>query len=123
MKKKLVVVDDDEAILRILRRALATDYDVKLFSRAADALSAIDGGLAPDLVVSDLMMPEMNGIEFHEALRERHPAIAARFIFCSGSGDQRAHGEYIQREHVTMYHKPIDHKEFMAFLARHFAGA
>lgn len=121
--KKLVVVDDDEAILRILKRALAPDYDVALFSRAADALTAIDGGLEPDLVVSDLVMPGISGIEFREALRTRHAALLDRFVFCSGSGDQRALADYIVREKVPMYHKPIDHKELKAFLARVLAGA
>ncbi len=118
----LVLVDDDEAILRIYRRALAAEYALHLFSRADEALAAIDAGLLPDLVVSDLMMPGMTGIEFREALRAGHPALSERFVFCSGSGDQASLGEYLARERVEIYHKPIDHKEFKLFLARRLAG-
>lgn len=70
MKEKILIIEDDEAILRVLRRALAYEgYQVE---------TAIDGesGLAiardrhPDLVVLDLMLPGMDGTEVCQRLRQ-----------------------------------------------------
>lgn len=68
--KRILVVDDEFQITRVLRQSLtAHRYDVRT---AADGVSALDTfhDWHPDLVITDLQMPEMDGIEFCRAIRK-----------------------------------------------------
>ena len=68
--KKVLVVDDEPQITRVLRHSLtAHRYDVRT---AADGVSALDTfhDWHPDLIITDLQMPEMDGIEFCREIRK-----------------------------------------------------
>ena len=68
-KPRVLVVDDDRAVRDSLRRSLEFNgYDVQLASDGAEALAGI-GALNPDVVVIDVMMPRLDGIETTRALR------------------------------------------------------
>lgn len=72
-QRRVIAVDDEENILRALTRSLAREgYKVFTFSRPADALEAIKA-LAPHVVLSDHLMPEMTGLEFLKVVRNRAP--------------------------------------------------
>jgi two-component system response regulator MprA len=66
----VLVVDDDKAVRESLRRSLEFNgYAVSLAADGAEALAGI-GGLVPDVVVMDVMMPRLDGIETTKALRK-----------------------------------------------------
>jgi two-component system response regulator MprA len=68
-KPRVLVVDDDKAVRESLRRSLEFNgYDVSLAGDGAEALAQIAAS-APDVVVMDVMMPRLNGIEATRALR------------------------------------------------------
>ena len=68
-KPRVLVVDDDKAVRESLRRSLEFNgYDVRLATDGAEALAGI-GACAPDVVVLDVMMPRLDGIETTKALR------------------------------------------------------
>jgi DNA-binding response OmpR family regulator len=70
----ILVVEDDETIWRGLNQALtAQGYRVTLASTGAAALDAVDLAEEPDLVLLDLGLPDMDGIEVCRRLRVRHP--------------------------------------------------
>ncbi len=65
----MLVVDDDRAVRESLKRSLVFNgYDVHLAGDGAEALAGI-GALAPDVVVMDVMMPKLDGLETTRALR------------------------------------------------------
>jgi two-component system, OmpR family, response regulator MprA len=69
-KPRVLVVDDDKAVRESLRRSLEFNgYAVSLASDGAEALAGI-GGIGPDVVVMDVMMPRLDGIETTKALRQ-----------------------------------------------------
>jgi len=66
----VLVVDDDKAVRESLRRSLEFNgYAVSLAADGAEALAGI-GGIAPDVVVMDVMMPRLDGIEATKSLRK-----------------------------------------------------
>ncbi|MDN5746768.1 MAG: response regulator transcription factor [Nocardioidaceae bacterium] len=66
---RVLVVDDDRAVRESLRRSLVFNgYDVHLAGDGAEALAGI-GAIAPDVVVMDVMMPKLDGLETTRALR------------------------------------------------------
>ena len=68
-KSRVLVVDDDKAVRESLRRSLEFNgYEVALASDGAEALAVI-AATAPDVVIMDVMMPRLNGIEATRALR------------------------------------------------------
>lgn len=68
-KPRVLVVDDDKAVRESLRRSLEFNgYDVSLAADGAEALAVITGAL-PDVVIMDVMMPRLDGIEATKALR------------------------------------------------------
>jgi two-component system response regulator MprA len=71
-KQRVLVVDDDKAVRESLRRSLEFNgYDVSVASDGAEALAGLSAGAgsAPDVVVMDVMMPRLDGIETTRALR------------------------------------------------------
>jgi len=72
-KPRVLVVDDDKAVRDSLRRSLEFNgYDVQLATDGAEALAGLNtlwGGVGPDVVVMDVMMPRLDGLETTRALR------------------------------------------------------
>jgi two-component system response regulator MprA len=69
VKPRVLVVDDDKAVRESLRRSLEfIGYDVSLANDGAEALAGI-GATDPDVVIMDVMMPRLDGIETTRALR------------------------------------------------------
>jgi DNA-binding NtrC family response regulator len=82
--KKILLVDDEEAIRSMLRKIL--DQEGRSFLEASDGLKAqgILRGEPCDLVVSDVIMPDCDGIELVMAIRRNHPNLPV--IVMSGGG-------------------------------------
>ena len=69
------VVDDDESIRWVLERALAqTDYRISSFESADKAFAQLSTD-TPDVIISDIRMPGMDGIEFLEKVKASHPSL------------------------------------------------
>ena len=81
----VLMIDDEQALGRALPRLLAP-HRVTVTPRAPEALALIDAGEAFNVILCDLMMPESTGMDFHAALREKHPELSERVIFMSGGG-------------------------------------
>jgi CheY-like chemotaxis protein/two-component sensor histidine kinase len=82
-RAKVLVIDDEPLIARILQRGLAR-HQVVVAGHARDALARIQSGETFDVILCDLMMPDISGMEVHEFLAREHPAVAARVVFMTG---------------------------------------
>ena len=69
MKKKVLVVDDDECILMLLGFILSEEFDVIFKRNALEALYWLEEGNHPALIISDLRMPHIDGLAFLKNLR------------------------------------------------------
>lgn len=79
-RKVVLLVEDDSAMLNFLQSCLkAENYDVVPADDSAMALEWIDRGLVPDLLITDLVMPKMTGLELAKAVRERVPELPVLF--------------------------------------------
>jgi CheY-like chemotaxis protein len=81
---RILVVDDEEPVAAVIQRALSRDHEVQVLTSAAEAFRRVDGGERYDLILCDLMMPVMTGMELHAELSRAVPDQAERIVFLTG---------------------------------------
>jgi two-component system KDP operon response regulator KdpE len=108
---KILIVDDEAQITRVLRTSFkAHRYDVRT---AADGISALDtfNDWQPDLIITDLQMPEMSGIEF---CREIRKLSRVPIIVLSVRGEERTKVEALDAGADDYVTKPFGMDELLA---------
>ena len=83
-RARVLIVDDEPMVVAFMRRCLAKEHDVIGVTCAAEALSRIRAGDEFELIVCDLMMPEISGFELYKRVSTEMPALAERFLFMTG---------------------------------------
>ena len=68
-KKKILIIDDEKSIRFIIENTLKQEFDVFSLANGKEALNYLEEGNFPDLIICDLVMPEMNGFEFLERIK------------------------------------------------------
>jgi len=85
---QILCVDDDPLVLKYLRKVLgSSDHEVRTCSCGESALTAFDSG-RPDLVVLDLDMPGLSGLETCSEIRKRRDGFDVPIVMVSGYGDE-----------------------------------
>ncbi len=88
MKKKILVVDDEMSICLLLENFLSQEYDVVTINSGEDALVWLESNL-PDLIISDIQMPNMDGFEFLTKVRQRGFTKHTPFIMLSARAESK----------------------------------
>jgi PAS domain S-box-containing protein len=81
---RILVVDDEPSILSTLRRILADAHDVTSTTSALDAIRRIASGERYDVILCDLIMPHVTGMDFYAELMQFEPEQARRVVFLTG---------------------------------------
>ncbi|MCJ0741614.1 response regulator [Pedobacter montanisoli] len=68
-KKTILLVDDEVTVLKLLEFILKKDYNLVVHNNGLEAISWMDEGNMPDLIISDLLMPYVDGIDFVRGLK------------------------------------------------------
>ena len=91
---KVLIVDDEPLVLRTITRAIKDEHEAVAVSSAAEALRLlVEEKVAFDVVLCDLVMPLMSGMDLYRRVLEHDPAIAARFVFVTGgAADEELRG-------------------------------
>lgn len=72
MKKKILIIDDKESIAKIISIYLSMDFDLVWFENPIKGIAWLQEGNIPDLIISDIKMPEMRGDEFLHYLKNNN---------------------------------------------------
>jgi len=79
----ILLVDDEPGMLRYIKTLLEVDdYKVATASTGEEALACVEKGLAPDLVLLDVLMPGIDGLETLEKLRQMKPGVKVVMLSC-----------------------------------------
>jgi CheY-like chemotaxis protein len=100
-RARILIVDDEEAILETMEYTFADDYDVLKAASAPEALAMLDASGPVAAVITDQRMPEMTGVEFLAHVYERHPNTTR--IILTGYADGDAMVRAINEGHVYAY--------------------
>jgi CheY-like chemotaxis protein len=115
---RLLVVDDEALVGRAVSRILSPQHEVVTRTSARAALDELAGSAPFDLLLCDLMMPEMTGMELHARLREISPALAERTIFLTGGAFTPMAREFLARVRNARIEKPFEPDQLRAVVAR-----
>ena len=117
MVTKILVVDDEIYMRRLLFDLLKQNggYLVEVASSAEEALEKIKGA-AFDLIISDIMMPGMNGFELLKEIRAMN--IETAVIFITGYGSVDAAVEAIKLGVIDYIEKPFDIEQFKNLVSK-----
>ena len=110
-KQRILIVDDEPQITRVLRTSLTSHgYEVR---SAADGISALEtfGDFSPDLVITDLSMPNLNGIELCRSLRQLSPVP---ILVLSVKGEEKTKVEALDAGADDFVTKPFSMEELLA---------
>ncbi len=106
---RILVVDDEPLVGRSIRRVLSPPHDVASESSGRAALARLEAGERFDLVICDLMMPDMTGMDLYAAVRHL-PGAAERFVFLTGGAFTDAAREFLAGTDRPRIDKPFDPK-------------
>jgi CheY-like chemotaxis protein len=115
---RVMLVDDEPQVAHTIERLLRRDFDITVALCGQDALDHIARGTRFDAIVSDVMMPNMTGIELIEQLQRTAPDQAERLIFLSGGVFTAQTHERLEEFGVPKLEKPVTAKELRAQVIR-----
>lgn len=117
----ILVVDDDAAMLQYVRTLLELDsYRVHTANGGLEAVQLVSQGLSPDVVLLDVNMPGMDGLETLRQLLQIRPTL--KVIMCSGAPDPRKALEAFVSGAQEFLTKPFRHLYLSATLERCLAN-
>ncbi len=114
---RVLVVDDEPAVLRAYRRVLSPTYAVTLVNNGHEALQKIHHSDDFDAVICDINMPQLGGVDFYRQLELNHPELARRVVFCSGGVFGEEAREFIESTRNPVWHKPLEPQALLDALA------
>ncbi len=110
----VLVVDDDERVLRSYARLLGQDHRLMVAYDGQEAMELIESGSAPDVLVVEVDLPGSNGREFVGWLQAEHPALARRTILATSGGSRASFQEFLHAYSGIIVHKPLRGPELLA---------
>jgi two-component system cell cycle sensor histidine kinase/response regulator CckA len=104
---RILVVDDDQGARDFIVSSLRADgHEVDASGNGFEALRLL-GRQCYDLIVSDLMMPEVDGPSLYSAVRSRWPSNPPQFVFVSGLASNAAFEGFLKVIHAPLLPKPF----------------
>ena len=108
VRGRVLVVDDEPAVRGTVERMLGRAHEVVTAASGVAGREILERDQSFDVILCDLMMPEMTGMELHGWLVEHHPALAGRVVFITGGIFTPRAAEYLASVSNFQVHKPFD---------------
>ncbi len=113
---RILVIDDEPILCAVIRRALMAEHDVDTSTRAQEAIDRMVAGERFDVILCDLMMPDVTGMDLHAALVRLAPDQAERVLFMTGGAFTAAAREFLDRVPTLRFEKPFARQELRALV-------
>jgi len=110
-RPQVLVVDDEAIIAQLIADVLAAEgYDVDTAPNGLAALESLEKRTY-DLILSDLRMPELDGLGLYREIEQRRPDLLRRFVFITGTSEHADYQGFIDDVKVPVLTKPFDMTE------------
>lgn len=121
----ILVVDDDAMAARVVGRVLGPHHDIVDVRSGKDAMNRLRSGERFDLVLCDLMMPEMTGMDLFDEVKRAGLDVANRMVFMTGGAVTKRAREFVASLPDRWLEKPFDAETLRSLvreaLSRHTA--
>ncbi len=105
---RVLLVEDEVVVAESLRLILSSEFEVSVTTQPLDALALITAGQTFDVILCDVMMPGMNGVELRQRIEQVAPDQAARMVFITGGLPLPHIRELVESVPNTCLEKPLD---------------
>ncbi len=113
VKRRVLLVDDDARTVRLLARLLTEDgFEVEVSTDGAHALARLSAGAAPDVLITDLRMPHVDGLEVARHARSLNPSIPVFIV--TGYPEMISRIEDVLPPIAHVFPKPLAYPELTA---------
>jgi len=116
--KKILVIEDNPEVRENIAEILElSNYEVHT---AENGKEGVETALqtTPDLIICDIMMPDVTGIELFERVSTDFPALRDRFVFMTGGAFSATVQQFIDRAEVPRLEKPFDVRDLRRLIRR-----
>ncbi len=115
-KKKLLILDDDARLSHVIASSLASDFEITVLNHATAALKAVVE-TEFDIILSDVMMPDINGKDLYYLIQQAKPGLERKIVFMSGGAFFPSIAEWLQNVENKCVTKPFTAADLKAVLA------
>jgi PAS domain S-box-containing protein len=113
-RPRVLVVDDEELIGRAIAGILRKRFDVTTATHADQARALLAEPF--DLILCDINMPELSGVDLYQQVTAERPELADRFVFITGGARTERDRAFVEAEADRVIGKPFDPRELLARL-------
>jgi CheY-like chemotaxis protein len=117
VRGRILVVDDEPAIRAMLVQQLGPQHELLTAESGEAACAILERDQAFDVILCDLMMLEMTGMDVHSWLAAHEPKLAERLVFITGGAFTPRALEYVHRVGNPLLQKPFDIADLQRLLA------
>ncbi len=105
---RILVVDDEPQIGSAVKHALRGAHDVVVVTSGLEAKRVLEGDRSFDMILCDVMMPEVSGLDLYQWLREAYPELAERVVFITGGAFTPKTRQFLGQIENRSIEKPFD---------------
>jgi DNA-binding response OmpR family regulator len=117
MAKRILIVDDDEMVLIALNELLKPEgYEVQTLSNGSEALKKLDQN-GYDLLMLDIIMPEMDGFELCKKIREKENYRETPIVFLTAKSQEEDRVQGIEAGANLFLSKPISPEKLLGIIS------
>jgi len=118
-RRRVLVVDDDVKLGNLIARALKPEHDVFVLTNGREALNHIERGARFDLVLCDLMLPGLSGMDFYEQLGSIAPELVEHVVFLNGGAFTPRATAFLEQTNIVRLDKPFRLEELRQVVRDH----
>ncbi|MEA2701108.1 MAG: hypothetical protein QOI66_5379 [Myxococcales bacterium] len=116
---RLLVIDDEPLIGRVIQTVLKSEHDVFFEQRASAAVSRLERGERFDAILCDLVMPDVSGPEFYATIAKRWPKLVEHLVFMSGGAFTPTTLAFMARAGSRVLAKPLEVEQLKQLIRQH----
>ncbi|WP_224364973.1 PAS domain S-box protein [Hyalangium versicolor] len=117
-RARILVVDDEPNVTLALQRALGSEHEVSTATNARDALALLSQDRGFDVILCDVMMPGMTGMDLYGELERASPEVAGRVVFMTGGAFTPRAVSFLQSVPNPKLEKPLNLEELRMLVTR-----
>jgi signal transduction histidine kinase/ActR/RegA family two-component response regulator len=116
VRRTVLVVDDDDRILKAYSRMLGSSFDVMMARDTQEAIDLLSSGSSADALVTELSLPDVDGRALFEWLARERPELAAATVFVTADATRERYATFLSEIENSVLTKPVAANELWAAL-------